>query len=94
MIHTDALFDSLISDGSISPALGAIVKDPSNPLCAIARTALLGSLKAKEAAAKLPLAKIVVKNNSLYEVRADGAETFLKALPTYSKVIPSRFKLD
>ncbi|WP_299250362.1 hypothetical protein [uncultured Cytophaga sp.] len=94
MEKEDQLFESLIKEGLISTTYGIfLIANKSSTIGSIARTALMASLKAKEDASKFDLPSIVVKHDALYEVKLDGSETFIKALPKTLSQSAKTFKL-
>ncbi len=90
------IIESLIEDGIIGNALGALVsKKPNTELGVVAYAALIATYKASERAKKTGLPIILEKNNALYEISVDGTtKKKIKDLPSKQMNIPQSFILE
>ena len=94
--QTNDQIDSLVTEGVIGAALGALIsshKGQGAVLGGIAGAAISASLKAYEEARETGLSVLMEENDALYEVRSNGRKKKIKDLPVSGTRLRKRFDL-
>lgn len=89
------ILNALVADGIIGAALAALITNSksSRSLGALAGAALFATLRAHENARKTNIPLVIVEQNVLYEINADGTRKMLKKIPRTDQRVPKRFRL-
>jgi hypothetical protein len=89
------VLNALVADGIIGAALAALITNSksSRSLGAMARAVLFATLEAHENAKKTNIPLVIVAQNVLYEISADGTRRMLKKIPRTDQRVPKRFRL-
>lgn len=97
MLESDEnIFKSLIADGLIGAALGALLykdREDEATTCELARAVILATYKANQEAQKNHLGVFVEEQGKLYEINSGGIKRFIKEITKPNTTFEKYYKL-